>query len=49
MQSDVVHYAVPVAAADRDVQGEIVGAEVLAALGGVVTDFAGRIGLHAAA
>ena len=49
MQSDVVHYAVPVAAADRDAEGEIVGVDVLAALGGVVTDFARRIGLHAAA
>ena len=46
MQADVVHYAVPVAAADRGADGEITGEAVLAALRGVVTDFAARIGRH---
>jgi chromate reductase len=48
MQSDVVRYAVPVAAADRDAAGELAGPAVLEAVREAVTDFARRIGLHAA-
>jgi len=49
MQSDVVRYAVPIAAADRDAGGEIVGAAALASLADAVHDFAARTGLHVAA
>jgi hypothetical protein len=49
MQSDVVRYAVPIAAADRDAGGEIVGAAALASLADAVRDFAARTGLHVAA
>ena len=49
MQSDVVRYAVPIAAADRDAGGEIVGAAALASLTDAVHDFAARTGLHVAA
>src|SRR6185436_18337546 len=48
MQSDVVRYTVPVAAADRDAGGELAGPAVLEAVREAVTDFARRIGLHAA-
>jgi NAD(P)H-dependent FMN reductase len=48
MQSDVVRYAVPVTAADRDADGELAGPAVLEAVREVVTDFARRIGAHAA-
>jgi len=49
MAADVVSYAVPIAAADRDAAGEIVGDAALAVLADAVRDFAARIGLHAVA
>jgi len=49
MQSDVVRYAVPIAAEERDAAGEIVGAAALASLADAVRDFAARIGLDVAA
>jgi NAD(P)H-dependent FMN reductase len=48
MQAEVVSYAVPIAAVDRDHAGEIVGAAAVAALADAVRDFAGRIGLQVA-
>jgi NAD(P)H-dependent FMN reductase len=48
MQAEVVSYAVPMAAVDRDDAGEIVGAAAVAALADAVRDFAGRIGLQVA-
>jgi chromate reductase, NAD(P)H dehydrogenase (quinone) len=48
MAAEVVSYAVPIAAADRDAAGEIVGAAAVASLRDAVRDFAARIGLHAA-
>jgi chromate reductase, NAD(P)H dehydrogenase (quinone) len=48
MQAEVAWYAVPIAAADRDPAGEIVGRAAVVSLGAAVRDFAGRIGLQAA-
>ena len=47
MAAEVASYAVPIAAADRDAAGEIVGTAAVAALRDAVRDFADRIGLHA--
>jgi len=40
----VTHYEVPVSRGDRDADGEIDSAEVLAVLSAVVVDFAARVG-----
>jgi chromate reductase len=48
MQAEVAWYAVPIAAADRDPAGEIVGRAAVVSLSAAVRDFAGRIGLQAA-